>query len=395
MWIHTMLYVGAIVQVAVIVIWLRQHVEMNRIEREGFRIANRPAHGRLPLLTIIVPAHNEAKRIGECVESILRQDYPNLGLVVVDDRSDDGTAARIDEAAAGDQRLTVHRVDLLPEGWNGKSHAACCGARLAGTEWILFLDADCRLEPGGLSSAMAYALETRADLLSLWPRDGSVGFWERLLVPLCGAMIVIWYGRANVSDNGTNRAFANGQFLLIRQAAYRRIGGHESVKEALVEDIPLAQIARDRGLSVHSAIGTDICSVRMYAGLREVLYGWQRIFLGVLTPGQILLCAISILVGSLPPYVVVPLLIWRMPIHDHMWGLTFLLLGILHFFSLMATSIRFFSMARCRLRYLVLYPFSCVGVLFILGTAFLRSMGRSEITWRGTTYRIRGSTIQS
>lgn len=393
MWNNTLLFAGAIIQAAIIVIWLWQHVEMNRIEREGLRIANRPARQQLPTLTIIVPARNETRRIRECIESILFQDYPDLRLLVIDDRSNDGTAAGVEKAAAGDRRVAVHRIDQLPEGWNGKSHAAWCGARLADTEWMLFLDADCRLESGGVASAVAYALENRADLLSLWPRDGSEGFWERLLVPLCGAMIVIWYGRAS-ADQNTKRAFANGQFLLIRRAAYFQFGGHESVRQALVEDVPLARVARNRGLSVRSAIGTDICSVRMYAGLREVAAGWQRIYLGVLSPGQILLCAMSILAGSLPPYVVLPLLLWKMPVHDHAWLLVFLILGALHFLALMATSIRFFSIARCRLRYLLLYPISCVGVLLILCAALVRSLGRSEIAWRGTTYRIRGSAIQ-
>lgn len=393
MWMNVLLSVGAILQAMIIFIWLWQQVEMNRIEREGLRIANRPVRGPLPDLTIIIPARNEAHRIFDCVASIISQDYPNLRLLVVDDRSDDGTAACVERARAGDERVTVRRIDQLPEGWNGKSHAAWRGAKLADTEWILFLDADCRLESGGLASAVNFALEAKADLLSLWPRDGSEGFWERLLVPLCGAMIVIWYGRANSKEKRTKRAFANGQFLLIRRAAYTLIGGHEAVKEALVEDIPLARIARDHGLSVHSAIGTDICCVRMYNGLHEVISGWQRIYLGVLTPMQIFLCAVSILVGSLPPYVVLPILLLRMPIHDDPWALRFILLGAMHLIALMATSIRFFSIAGCRLRYLLLYPFSCIGVVLILGAAFVHSLGRSKVIWRGTTYCVRGSTL--
>lgn len=393
MWMNTLLIVGAILQSSIIVIWLWKHVEMNRIDRDGLRIVNRPIRGPLPTLTIIVPARNEAFRIGHCVASVLAQDYPGLRLLVVDDRSNDGTAMRVEQAAAGDKRGSVYRIDQLPEGWNGKSHAAWCGAQIADTEWMLFLDADCRLEPGGLASAVNYALEAKADLLSLWPRDSSEGFWERLLVPLCGAMIVIWYGRASATEKRTKRAFANGQFLLIRRASYMLFGGHEAVKKALVEDIPLAQTARDHGLSVRSAIGTDICCVRMYNGLNEVTSGWQRIYLGVLTPMQIFLCAVSILVGSLPPYVVVPVLLWRMPIHDLPWALGFMLLGALHLIALMATSIRFFSIARCRIRYLLLYPLSCVGVLLILGAAFVRSLGRSKITWRGTSYLVRGSAI--
>jgi len=395
MWLTALLFSLALIQVAVILVWLWQHVEMNRIEREGLRVANRPRFDEPPPLTVIIPARNEAGRIAECLRSLLRQDYPGLQVIVVDDRSSDGTAECVNNALAGDHRCRVHRIEALPEGWGGKSHALWIGAGMADTPWLLFLDADCRVEPDGLSSALQYAIEQRADLLSLWPRDASEGFWERLLIPLCGAMIVIWYGRRDAHDPTASTAFANGQFLLCRREAYEAIGGHAAVKDALVEDIPLARLAKARGLSVLSAIGTDIFRVRMYASLREVVSGWRRIYMGVLSPTQILFCALSILIGSLPPFVVLPILLTCRPIHAGPWFFIFVSLCAAHLAALMATSIRFFSIAQCKLRYLWLYPLSCLGVMGILGTAFVQTFAQSEIQWRGTSYRVQRSRIRS
>lgn len=390
-----MLIILASVQFAVIAAWLWQHVEMGRIRREGLYVHRIEAAGSMPAVSVIIPARDEAARISECLNSLLSQDYPDLRIIVVDDRSSDGTFEIVQEAFAGDPRCNVCRIDELPGGWGGKSHALWIGAKRAETPWLVFIDADCRLEADGLASAMRYALDHGADLLSLWPRDASVGFWERLLLPLCGAMIVIWYGRRATHDPAAPVAFANGQFLLCGRDAYWSIGGHESVKDALVEDIPLAKHAKKSGLKVLSAIGTAIFSVRMYASLREIVSGWQRIYIGVLSSAQIALCALSIMVGSLPPFVLIPALSIAAHGPHNAWIRFFLVMSWIHLLALMTTSIRFFSIARCKLGYLSFYPFSCLGVLFILTSAFIRSFGKTEIHWRGTTYRVQRSSIRT
>ncbi|MFQ5430340.1 MAG: glycosyltransferase [Phycisphaerae bacterium] len=384
-----------LIELAVIAVWLWQHVEMRRIRRERLVVETGPRADPLPSLTVIIPARNESRRITEGLRSVLAQDLPDLRVVVADDRSDDDTAALVRRIAGEDDRFSVHRIDSLPPGWLGKSHALWSAAQEARSEWLLFLDADCRLLPGGLSAALEYAVRRRADMLSLWPRDGGLGFWERLLIPLCGAMIVIWYGTRKINDPACPEAFANGAFILVRRAAYLRAGGHGSVKAAIIEDIPFARHMKAAGHSVLNALGPDVYSVRMYESLSEVVRGWQRIYLGVLTKRQIVLCMLSILVGSLLPFVLLPVSVAGMLRQaDGPW--TVLAgLSLAHLAALFATSVRFFSLARCRLRYLWLYPLSCFGVLYILGAALFQSFGRSTVQWRDTTYQVESSTIRN
>lgn len=364
--------------------------------RDGLHIGDGEISAIGESLTVIIPARNEAGRIGETLRALLQQQYPGLRVLVVDDRSEDATLDIVRQVSTGDDRVSAMRIEALPPGWMGKSHALWCASQQIDTDWILFLDADCHVLPRGLLNAMRYALHKKADVLSLWPRDGSRGFWERLLLPLCGAMIVIWYGRsARDSDNGGTVAFANGQFILVKRDAYMTVDGHRGVRAAIIEDIPLAKRLKANGYRVLSAIGADICVVRMYESLGELVRGWQRIYIGVLTPTQIGLCMLSIVIGSLAPFVLVPICALQ-TIHGGSvsWQI-FLALSVAHFIALMATSIRFFGIAHCRLRYLCLYPLSCVGVLAILGAAFARSVGHSSIEWRGTRYEIRRSNIES
>jgi len=394
MGITILLIIAALSQMLVIVAWLWQHVEINRIRRLGPFPAPDLNQGSLPAVSVIIPARNEADRIGDCIASVVAQELADMRVLVMDDRSSDRTAEVALHASQGDLRIQVRRVDALPPGWGGKSHALWVGAKHADAEWLLFLDADARVHPGGIAAALALAQQTAADLLSLWPRDGSITFWERLLVPLCGAMIVIWYGRNTQPNTPPSAAFANGQFLLIRRSAYDAIGGHAAVRDALVEDIPLARLAQARGFRVVSVLGRDICTVRMYRSLGEIVSGWRRIYVGVLSPWQIAGCAASILIGSVPPYVLLPIL-WRAYCTSPSGvTLAFFSLSVAHLVALMATSLRFFSLARCRLRYLLLYPLSCLGVLGILAAAWLRALRGGQITWRDTIYRVSGTTIR-
>lgn len=389
---YSILIVVGLIQVLVIFVWVWQQFLINAIRRDGLIVGESPSDVIGEPITVIIPARNEASRIGETLGHLLQQDYPNMQAIVADDRSDDGTSGVVLAKAAGDGRVSVLRIDSLPDGWMGKSHAMWRAAQAASTDWLLFIDADCHLLPGGLTRAMEFARRHKADLLSLWPRDGSRGFWEQLLLPLCGAMIVIWYGRATRGERG-KATFANGQFMLVRRDVYSSVDGHASVRDALIEDIPFASRLMDAGHRVISAIGTDVCRVRMYESLSDLVRGWQRIYIGVLRPWQIGLCMVSIVVGSLAPYVLIPICCVQFARGE---GVGWAVLGgmaVIHLAALMATSVRFFSLAQCRLWFLWVYPLSCMGVLGILGSAWARSFGRARVEWRGTRYDVRHARI--
>lgn len=372
-----------------ILAWAACHPLISKTRRRACRpVALDP--NRRPAVTVILPAKDEAANLPDCAERILRQQGIDLRLIIVDDRSADSTAELADRIAARDSRCRVIHNRRLPDGWLGKSHACWLAAADASAEWLLFTDADVRLEPPAVAAAIAHADAHQLDLFSLWPRDASAGFWERLLIPLCGAMIVLWYGRAAAGPGERRYAFANGQFLLIRRAAYQACGGHAAVRTALIEDIPLARAAAAAGFRVGSAPGPDLAAVRMYDSLTGVIRGWRRIFAGVLTPPQITGCLLSLLVGSLLPCLLTPLLALRVSACGATpWSLAWLLSGAAHLFVLMSVSVRFFSLARCDLRFLLVYPLAVVGVVLILLDALRLQVLGGAVSWRGTAYSVR------
>ncbi|MBW7904960.1 MAG: glycosyltransferase family 2 protein [Phycisphaerae bacterium] len=375
----------------VIAAWLACHVQINQARRRACRaVANSPDPDTPPpSVTVVIPAKDEEPNIGPCAAAVLAQQGVDLRLVIVNDRSADRTGEIAEALAAREARVRAIQNAELPAGWLGKSHACWIGAQRAASDWLLFVDADVRLTPTAVRSAIEHAQRHGLDVFSIWPRDASAGFWERLLVPLCGAMIVIWYGQVATRARPGRPAFANGQFLLVRRAAYDAIRGHAAVRDALIEDIPLATIAAGAGLGVGSALGSDLAAVRMYRGLAQVWRGWRRIYVGVLAPGQMAGCVLWLLVGSLAPFIVLPVALhaW-LSNPSSPWPWLWTAGSAAHLVALLSVSVRFFGLARCRRAYLLLYPLSVIGVLLILADALLARSRRLPVTWRGTSYSL-------
>lgn len=342
-----------------------------------------------PAITVVVPACNEAETIRACLDSVLRQTGVALRVVVVDDRSEDDTSAIVARMAEQDHRVELLRIARLSDGWLGKSHALWTATRGVTTDWILFLDADCRLlGPYALRTAWNETRRTRTDLLTLWPRHDAGGFAEGLLIPLCAAVMALWFGRSN---QPTAAAFANGQFLMIRRAVYERIGGHAVVRDALIEDVPLAQAVRRAGYRTCAAGGRDVVAVRMYDHARAVLRGWSRIFIGALRSSwKIVLSVLWLMAGSILPMVagVWLLGVWLTHHGDAPTALVVMsVLCVVHLVLLFAVSYGFWGMGRCDRRYLWLYPVSVVGVIAILGHAWWNLAVKRSVRWRTTRYR--------
>lgn len=234
-----------------------------------------------PLLSILIPARDEEQRIAPCLDSISESEYPSLEILVLDDHSQDGTAKLIERHARGDSRIRMLRGQDLPEGWTGKAWACHQLALAARGELLLFLDADTRLTPQTLPRAVGVALEHQPDLLSLWPQQETKTWSEMLVIPFVHLFILLYLPHW-IPGRQSQLGAANGQFMLFRRDAYRKIGGHESVRGHMVEDIALARRIRRAGLGVlnldgsHRAPSDPLVRCRMYNCFREVWEGFTK-----------------------------------------------------------------------------------------------------------------------
>lgn len=236
--------------------------------------------GPRPLVSVVVPARNEAHNIGACVGSLVASTYAEFEVIVVDDRSEDGTGAAARAVPAGRaSRVEVLDGAPLPEGWFGKQWACWQGARAARGELLLFTDADTVHGPALLERTVAGVLETRADALTVIGRQIMGSFWERLVLPQIFTLLALRYpGMAEwpLPQWKWRSAIANGQYLLFQRAAYDALGGHEAVRYEAAEDLRLAQRLVRAGARLVVRTAYEDFGTRMYRGLRELVGGWSK-----------------------------------------------------------------------------------------------------------------------
>jgi chlorobactene glucosyltransferase len=260
-------------------VWVRRAVSGALAYRRAPRVSARPAPPDSPPASILVPARNEEANIAGCLAALAAQAYPRFEVIAVDDNSRDRTRELIAAAAAKDPRIAPFDAPPTPEGWTGKNHALAAAVGRAGGEWLLFTDADARLAPLALASAVLHAGERGLDLLTVLPRAVTLGLAERVLQPAAMGYLGSWFPLDRVNRPGDPLAFGNGQFLLIRRAAYDLVGGHAAVRGQYLEDVALAREAKRRGLKVECALGKRLLSVRMYDSAGRWRRGWHRIYL--------------------------------------------------------------------------------------------------------------------
>jgi chlorobactene glucosyltransferase len=340
-----------------------------------------------PLLSVIIPARNEALNIERCVRSILAAAYHPLEVIVVDDRSSDGTAGIAEWLAAAPEvrgRLRVVRGAELPAGWFGKQWAIVQGFGVASGDLLLFADADTTHEPELIPRAVSVLRTEHVDLVSVLPRQEMGSFWERLVQPHVFLALrsrvgnLRYVNRTRIVWN----AIANGQFLLTNRPAYEAVGTHAAIKDSIAEDMMLAQRYVRAGRDIFLVHAEEFMSTRMYRSLREIVEGWSK----NLALGAPMMFPPIPLLRRLLPYVMwLPTLAWIGP--PLAWPILrwdWLLLATI---ASLVTWLEIYRSERAPLWYAFLYPVGASLLAYIM----LRSAWRGErrVEWRGRVYRPR------
>lgn len=350
-----------------------------------------------PLVSVIVPARNEAEDIAACMSTVLASGYVNRELIVVDDRSVDGTL----EVARAIARRSPVRAEViegepLPDGWVGKPWACAQGAARARGGLLAFTDADARHDDELLGRAVGALQATGADLVSVAPRTRTIGFWERLLRPQVLLLIWLrWRDPAALQRVTRSRdAVAGGQFMLVRRSAYELVGGHAAVKGDVVQELALAQRIVAGGGRLYVVLAEEYIETRMHRRLPEIIEGWSR----NLAAGARL--TVAPWLGPFVPWALATLVLalWTLPAAA--LGAAVLGMGgagLLRWATgATAAGLVFWVVVRLRLRahpvFALLYPLGAAMVASIL----LRSavLGR-RFSWKGRTYARRSGAVSA
>jgi chlorobactene glucosyltransferase len=331
-----------------------------------------------PLVSVIIPARNEARNIARCVRSVLGSAYAPIEVIVVDDRSTDATAELVEPATG--RRLRLVRGTEPPQGWFGKQWAIIQGYRVAQGELLLFADADTKQEPELLARAVRALQVERVDLFTVLPRQEMRTFWERLIQP--HVFFALGARAGNIARINRTRvdwhAIANGQFILTTRAAYESVGTHEAVKHTVADDLMLAQAYVRAGKDIFLAHAQEFMTTRMYGSLREIVAGWSK---NLALGAPLMMPPIPFVRAALPYVMWLPALAWIAP--PIVWLATGSAVAAIATAASLLTWVAIYAGERAPVWYAPLYPLGAALVAFIMIRSALR--GRT-VEWRGRLY---------
>ena len=260
---------------------------LGRAGRGRHRLGPGDPAERAETVSVVVPARDEAGRVGGCVAALLGQDAAVAEVVVVDDGSSDATAAEAAAAGAGPARAAptgrpraAVRVVAAPPpgpGVAGKAAACAYGAEVAvAGRWLAFVDADVVLAPEALSRLLAACRASGAVAASPLARQATRTWWEELLLPDLGLAVAERLDLDAVADPASPDAFLSGQCLLVRRDAYDGVGGFAAVAGSLVEDLALAAALKAAGGRLELRLAPGLAAVRMYGRFGDLWEGLAK-----------------------------------------------------------------------------------------------------------------------
>lgn len=342
-----------------------------------------------PLVSVLIPARNEESNIRRILNSMIKQDYPNLEILVLDDNSTDATVQIVEKIMEKDSRIKLIKGAPLPAGWKGKCFACHQLSKIAKGSYFVFTDADTLHYPNSISGSLAALLKNNLDVTSIYPRQIAVTFSERMTVRFINLAILSFMPLILVKHTkGPFFSTAIGQFLLFKREAYEKTGGFESVKDEILEDINISKQVKRCGLKIMVYDGSDSIFCRMFTNLADVVKGFTR-FIYAAFDCNFLMEFIAVFFISLMfmvPFILLPLGIF---IFD--WPAKTISLNIIQIFLIF--TIKFILAIRFKERILDVFftPISVAYIVLAAINSYLQSRFGKGVNWKDRVYNAHGA----
>ncbi len=335
-----------------------------------------------PSVSILVPVRNEEKNIRRLLQSLLKQDYPDFEIIVLDDGSTDRTWAIVSELAARNPRLRAVQSEKLPPGWTGKNWACYQLSQLAKGELFLFTDADTVHSSVALRQAVASARRHQSGLLSALPRFEARTWSEKLYMPLIPWAFIsllpfFWVN----SRRGRQVPAVLGPFLLLPRQVYAECGGHQAIRNNLVDDISLARQVIRHGERTTLIDGSHFFRIRFYTCFRDLWTGFSKNSYEAVrgTPVKLGGIALACYLLFIHPYLAALEALFRSQLAS---------LGLLQVAAITVTRLVLAERFRTSRWGILLHPLSVLLALLILINSFRLSFFRKKISWKERWYPV-------
>ncbi len=341
---------------------------------------------KLPLVSVLIPARNEEDNISQCVESLFKQDYPRYEVIVLNDHSTDRTGVILSELQNKFPELKIINGAELPEGWIGKSFACHQLTQSAKGDWLLFTDADTIHNSNSIRTGIETALVRNADLLSVVPYQITMTLSEKLVIPILHFVTFSLLPFYFLEKRGFKQfTIAVGQYMLFKKSSLEKIGGYESVKNAMVEDVSMGKLIKKNNMQLIVLNGIEMVSCRMYRNFSQVWEGFSKnIFAGLGFSFVTMLCI-----------VIFYFIFFVLPFY---WVTYFLItqgFSLLSLICLAQISINYFIRFTLSFKYKlsftssILHPFGILTVILITLNSWRLVAFTKGPSWKGRSYKLK------
>jgi len=229
------------------------------------------------IISVLIPARNEEENIFNLLSDLSKCSNPNLEIIVFDDESTDETARIVENFAKKDKRITLIKSEGLPNDWIGKNYACYKLAQKAQGNYLIFIDADVRINDSFIFDAVNYLKNLNLKLLSVFPVQIQINFGERISVPIMNYILLTLLPLIFVKISPFSaHAAANGQFMLFEAKTYKKINPHKLFKNSAVEDIEIARYYKKQRFKIACITGEKRIKCRMYKTYKDAVNGFSK-----------------------------------------------------------------------------------------------------------------------
>jgi glycosyltransferase involved in cell wall biosynthesis len=332
-----------------------------------------------PKVSVIIPARNEEKKIRKALQSMLAQDYENLQIIVINDRSTDQTGAILGQMAQDDSSLQVVHVEKLPHGWLGKNYALSRGVQRADGDFFLFTDADVVMEQSTVSKAVGYMIDHQVDHIAIAPEVRMPGFLLEMFAATFGIFFSLYTRPWKAKRPKSSRYVGIGAFNLVRADVYRAVGTHQAIAMRPDDDLRLGKLIKMRGYRQEPLFGKHLLHVEWYSSLRELINGLMKnAFAGVdYSIFKVVAASIALFTFNVWPFMGMFLT------HGVAQFINFIIVGLIFF--LCWDTAQFHGFKRWSG---IGFPIVTLLGIYIMWRAMLTTMFNNGIDWRGTHYSL-------
>jgi glycosyltransferase involved in cell wall biosynthesis len=333
----------------------------------------------LPKVSIIIPARNEEHKIQKALHSILAQDYENLQIIVINDRSTDQTGAILAQMAQADSRLQVVHVEKLPQGWLGKNYALTCGVQEAIGEFFLFTDADVVMGQSTVSRAVRYMVERHLDHIAIAPEVRMPGILLEMFAGGFGIVFSLYIRPWKAKNPKSGRYVGIGAFNLVRADVYRAVGNHQAIAMRPDDDLKLGKLIKQHGYRQEPLFGKQMLYVEWYSSLRELVDGLMKnVFAGAdYSISKVVAASIALFTFNVWPFLGMFLT------HGVPQIINFIIVGLIFF--LCFDTAQFHGVKRWGG---IGFPLATLLFIYIMWRAMVTTILNNGINWRGTHYSL-------